>query len=133
MNADQIGIDLLAMLQLDAIANCICWVHARGASIPLLAVAVAGSPHIRIYDGRGENQQPLQTLNSLHRFPVSVMVFNNEYDCVVSGDENGMLEYWTPTSNYEKPENVWKMKSLTNLFEFKKSKSVPVSITMSPT
>lgn len=121
------------MLQLDETPNCICWVHARGASIPLLAVAVAGSPYIRIYDGRGENQQPLETLKSLHRFPVLVMAFNNEHGCVVSGDENGMLEYWSPTSNYEKPENVWKMKSSTNLFEFKKSKSVPTSITMSPT
>jgi peptidylprolyl isomerase domain and WD repeat-containing protein 1 len=132
-DADQPALDLLAMLQLDATPNCICWVHARGASIPLLAVAVAGSPHIRIYDGRGENQQPLETLKSLHRFPVSVMAFNNEHDCVISGDANGMLEYWSPTSNYEKPENVWKMKSSTNLFEFKKSKSVPISITMSPT
>ncbi|KAE9985184.1 hypothetical protein EG328_007724 [Venturia inaequalis] len=130
---DVVTFDLLAMLQLDAIANCICWVHARGASIPLLAVAVAGSAQIQIYDGRGENQQPLHTLKSLHRFPVSVMAFNNEYDCVISGDESGMLEYWSPTSNYEKPENVWKMKSSTNLFEFKKSKSVPASITISPT
>lgn len=132
-NANGLALDLLAMLQLDVTPNCICWVHARGASIPLLAVAVAGSPYIRIYDGRGENQQPLETLKSLHRFPVVVMTFNNGHDCVISGDENGMLEYWSPTNSYEKPENVWKMKSSTNLFEFKKSKSVPVSITMSPT
>jgi peptidylprolyl isomerase domain and WD repeat-containing protein 1 len=126
-------IDLLAMLQLDAAPKSVCWVHARGASLPLLAVGIADSPHIRIYDGRGENQEPIHTIKSLHRSPVSIMAFNNEYDCVISADEGGMLEYWSPTSNYEKPENVWKMKSSTNLFEFKKAKSVPVSINISPT
>jgi peptidylprolyl isomerase domain and WD repeat-containing protein 1 len=43
-----------------------------------------------------------------------------------------MLEYWSPSSNYEKPSNVFDMKSSTNLFDFKKSKSTPSSITMSP-
>jgi len=61
------------------------------------------------------------------------MTFNNEYDCVISADEGGMLEYWSPSNNYEKPENVWKLKSSTGLFDFKKAKSVPVSITVSPT
>lgn len=121
------------MLQLDVTPNCVSWVHSRGASLPLLAVAVTGSPQIRIYDGRGENQEPLHIIKSLHRSPVSVMAFNNEFDCVVSSDEGGMLEYWSPTSNYEKPENLWKMKSSTNLFDFKKAKSAPVSITVSPT
>jgi len=61
------------------------------------------------------------------------MAFNNEYDCVVSADESGMLEYWSPSENFEKPGNVWSMKSSTNLFEFKKAKSAPASITISPT
>ena len=43
-----------------------------------------------------------------------------------------MVEYWQPGDNYEKPENVFKMKSNTNLFDFKKAKSVPTSITISP-
>lgn len=119
------------MLQLDVTPNCVCWVHSRGASLPLLAIGVASSPHIRIYDGRGENQAPLHTIKSLHRSPVSVMAFNNDFDCVISADEGGMLEYWSPANNYEKPESVFKMKSSTNLFDFKKAKSVPVSISIS--
>jgi peptidylprolyl isomerase domain and WD repeat-containing protein 1 len=60
------------------------------------------------------------------------MSFNDSYDCVVSADDGGMLEYWSPSSNYEKPSNVFDMKTSTNLFEFKKSKSAPTSITISP-
>lgn len=61
------------------------------------------------------------------------MAYNNLYDCVVSVDEGGMVEYWRPGGNYEKPDNVYKYKSSTDLFEFKKSKSLPASITISPT
>jgi peptidylprolyl isomerase domain and WD repeat-containing protein 1 len=130
---DVVTFDLLAMIQLDGAPNCVCWVHKRGASLPLLAVGMADKPEIRVFDGRGENQTPLHVIKGLHRSPVAVMVFNNECDCVISGDESGMLEYWSPSNNYEKPSNVWNMKSSTNLFEFKKAKSAPVSINVSPT
>jgi hypothetical protein len=42
-----------------------------------------------------------------------------------------MVEYWRPGS-YEKPDNVFEYKSSTNLFEFKKAKSTPASLTISP-
>jgi peptidylprolyl isomerase domain and WD repeat-containing protein 1 len=73
-----------------------------------------------VHDGRGENQQPLHTIKSLHKSSVSLMAYNNNYDCVISVDEGGMLEYWRSGDNYEKPDNVFSMKSSTNLFEFKK-------------
>ncbi|RYP54915.1 hypothetical protein DL768_000479 [Monosporascus sp. mg162] len=129
---DVITFDLLAMLSLDYTPRCICWVHKRGASIPLLAVSDDGKPLIDIYDGRGESSDPIHSIKGLHRSVVSVMAFNHAYDCVVSADEKGMLEYWSPNANYEKPNNVFQYKSSTNLFEFKKAKSTPVSITVSP-
>ncbi|KAL9066055.1 MAG: hypothetical protein Q9157_007271 [Trypethelium eluteriae] len=94
---------------------------------------VSSDNSIRLYDGRGEQTTPLHTISGLHRKPVSIISFNNEYDCVISVDKGGMIEYWRPSDNYEKPDNVFDMKSATNLFEFKKAKSVPTSITFSPT
>ncbi|KAI2777305.1 hypothetical protein F4815DRAFT_481637 [Daldinia loculata] len=129
---DVITFDLLAMLPLDYVPKCVCWVHKLGASLPLLAVSDDSKPLIYIYDGRGENQTPIHTIKGLHRSPVSIMAFNDAYDCVVSADDNGMLEYWSPSANYEKPENVFQYKSSTNLFDFKKAKSTPVSLTISP-
>ena len=87
---------------------------------------------LRVYDGRGETQTSLHTNSSLHRSPVIVMAYNNAYDCVISADENGMIEYWRPDANFEKPDNVFQYKSSTSLFEFKKAKSLPSSITISP-
>jgi peptidylprolyl isomerase domain and WD repeat-containing protein 1 len=130
---DVITFDLLAMLTVEFTPKCVCWVHQRGASLPMLAVSDEVNHSIRIYDGRGDNLEPIHTMNGLHRSVVSLMAFNNTYNCVVSADESGMLEYWRPGGNYEKPDNVFEYKSSTDLFEFKKSKSVPASITISPT
>ncbi|KXJ91961.1 hypothetical protein Micbo1qcDRAFT_146739 [Microdochium bolleyi] len=130
---DVISFDLLSMLTLDYDPRCICWVHKRGASLPLLAISDDAKPLIHVYDGRGENQEPMHTIKGLHRSVVSLMAFNETFDCVVSADDSGMVEYWSPNSNYEKPENVFQYKSSTNLFDFKKAKSVPTSISISPT
>ena len=129
---DVITFDLLSILQLERAPRVICWVHKRGASLPLLAVSFEESNDVEIYDGRGESQKPLHTISKLHRSPVKAIAYNNEYDCAVSADDNGTVEYWRPNGNYEKPENVFGLKSSTDLFAFKKSKSVPTSITISP-
>lgn len=130
---DVVTFDLLSVINLDKMPKCICWIHQRGASLPMLAVSTESSPDIRIYDGRGTTEEPVKIIQKLHRQTVTTMAFNNEYNCVISADEGGMIEYWSPGSNYEKPDNVFEMKSGTSLFEFKKAKSIPTSITVSPT
>jgi peptidylprolyl isomerase domain and WD repeat-containing protein 1 len=112
--------DLLSILNLEYTPRAVCWVHGRGASLPLLAVADGEKPLIRMYDGRGETQEAVHVLKNVHRSPVTLMAYNNHYDCVVSIDEGGMVEYWRPNGSYEKPDNVFSMKSSTSLFEFKK-------------
>ena len=124
--------DLLTILQLETIPKAICWVHRRGSSIPLLAVSSEANNTIAIYDGRGELQTPVHTINSLHKQPVAQIAYNNHYDCVVSADDSGMVEYWRPHGTYEKPDDVFQYKSSTDLFEFKKAKSLPTTITISP-
>ncbi|KAF3044650.1 hypothetical protein E8E12_007340 [Didymella heteroderae] len=130
---DVVTFDLLAMLSLDYSPRAVCWVHGRGASFPQLAVSSEDNSWIRIYDGRGENLEPLHVLKTIHRAPVSLMAYNNAYDCVVSVDNGGMVEYWQPSGSFSKPNNVFTMKSSTNLFDFKKAKCVPSSLTISPT
>ncbi|KAK2734153.1 hypothetical protein FQN57_001868 [Myotisia sp. PD_48] len=129
---DVVTFDLLAVLNLDFVPGCVCWVHQRGASLPLLAVTSESENIILIYDGRCENTQPLHRLTSIHRFPVATMAFNDPFDCVVSVDTKGMVEYWQPRDNFEKPDSVFDLKSSTDLFAFRKSKSLPSSITFSP-
>lgn len=129
---DVVIFDLLAMLEPEVPPKAVCFVHGTGSSFPLLAVSSELDGRISIFDGRGENQTPLHTVTGLHRKSVHAIAYNNAYDCVVSADEGGMVEYWRPSGSYDKPDNVFDIKSNTSLFEFKKAKSVPTSITMSP-
>ncbi|CAE6454009.1 unnamed protein product [Rhizoctonia solani] len=63
------------------------------------------------------------------------MTYTDHFDTVVSADESGFVEYWQPREPYEPPKDVpgmWEFKSNTDLYEFKKTKSVPTSLTFSP-
>jgi peptidylprolyl isomerase domain and WD repeat-containing protein 1 len=119
---DVVTFDLVGVIALGEgeVPGCVAWVHGRGASMPLLAVGFEGSSEIRVFDGRGGNDKPVQVVGKLHKRPVTTMAYNDRWDCVVSADEGGMVEYWSPGSGYEKPDGVWDMKSSTNLFDFKK-------------
>ncbi|EFX06150.1 peptidyl-prolyl cis trans isomerase [Grosmannia clavigera kw1407] len=148
---DVMTFDLLSTITLDFEPRCICWVHRRGAPLPLLAVSEAEKPNIHIYDGRGEAGaqqaaagrskvetgstllQPLHTLTAMHRSVVTLMAYNEAFDCVVSADVGGMLEYWRPSGTYKTPDNVFRLKSATSLYEFKKAKSAATALTIAPT
>ena len=127
--------DMLAIMSLGYALKTLCWVHKKGASVPLLAVSEATKPIIHVHDTRDSqvSKEPIHTIRSLHKDIVSIMAYNDRFDCVVSTDEGGMVEYWKPSGNYERPDSVFKLKSATNLFEFKKSRSVPTSLSLSPT
>lgn len=129
---DVITFDLLAMIPLELMPQCVCWIHRRGASFPLLAVSDEKTSLIQVFDGRGEKNEPVHIIKSLHRSPIRCMAFNDAFDCVVSSDEGGSVEYWRPGGNYDKPDNVFAYKSSTDLFDFKKAKSSPASLTISP-
>ncbi|KAJ7675792.1 hypothetical protein DFH06DRAFT_1266388 [Mycena polygramma] len=131
---DVVNFDMINIITLGYTPHCCCWVHRRGQAQGLLAISDAATGVIRLYDGRG-GDTPLETIENLHRFPVHVMTYSDRYDTVISADEGGFMEYWQPTEPFERPKNVnglWSYKSETDLYEFKKSKSTPTCITLSP-
>ncbi|EIW81070.1 hypothetical protein CONPUDRAFT_165295 [Coniophora puteana RWD-64-598 SS2] len=131
---DVVNFDMINILKLGYTPLACCWVHRRGQAQGLLAISEQGTGIIRIYDGRGDDK-PIMVVDKLHRSPVHVMTYSDRFDCVISADENGFIEYWQPTEPFELPKNVpglWSFKSSTDLYEFKKAKSIPTCITLSP-
>ncbi|GAA5982897.1 hypothetical protein JCM11641_002620 [Rhodosporidiobolus odoratus] len=125
--------DMINILKLPYAPRVACWVHNKHDARTLLAISDYDSPIIRIYDGRGDGK-PLYTLNKLHRDSVHLMMYNPLYDAVISIDVGGMIEYWEPRDPFEKPDGVeWTSKAQTGLYEFKKTKSTPVALSLSPT
>ncbi|TEB40067.1 peptidyl-prolyl cis-trans isomerase [Coprinellus micaceus] len=128
---DVVNFDMINIIKLDFEPLACCWVHKSGEA----QSSDAASGVIRLYDGRGHGT-PLQVVDSVHRFPVHVMTYSDQYKTVISADESGFIEYWQPVEPYGLPKNVpklWQYKSETDLYEFKKSKSTPTCITLSPT
>ncbi|KAI6030857.1 hypothetical protein F5J12DRAFT_762754 [Pisolithus orientalis] len=131
---DVMNFDMINMFNLDYRPVACCYVHKRGQAQGLLAISDQGSGTIRIYDARGDGK-PLAVVDKLHRYPVHLMAYSDRFDTVISADENGFVEFWEPTEPFELPKKVpgmWKYKSTTDLYEFKKTKSVPTCITLSP-
>ncbi|KAF8903137.1 hypothetical protein CPB84DRAFT_1774958 [Gymnopilus junonius] len=131
---DVVNFDMINIIKLGFKPQACCWVHKRGQAQGLLAVSDSSSGTIRLYDGRG-GDIPLETIESVHRFPVHVMAYSDRYDTVISADDGGFIEYWQPSEPFGLPRNVkdlWQYKSETDLYEFKKSKSTPTCITLSP-
>ncbi|KAL5482454.1 CYP15 [Sanghuangporus weigelae] len=131
---DVINFDMINMIKLGFVPHACCWVHKKGKAQALLAVSESNSGAIHIYDSRGD-EKPLLVVDKVHRSPVHLMTYNDRYDTVISADENGFVEYWQPFEPFEPPRNVprmWEYKTSTDLFEFRKAKSTPTCIVLSP-
>ncbi|KAJ1672683.1 Peptidyl-prolyl cis-trans isomerase cyp15, partial [Spiromyces aspiralis] len=90
----------------------------HSSQVKLMAVSRGGE------DGR-------RYLNQRLRFTCAD--YNPPAHCVVSVDVTGMVEYWVPEEPYNIPDTVdFEVKSQTDLYEFKKKKAVPLSLTFSP-
>ena len=125
--------DMYGIIKVDFIPKTICWIHGRGASLPLLAVSAEDQPRILIYDGRGTKAEPIHEVDSAHDDPIHAIVFNPRYDCAVSADETGYIEYWSPKHAYQAPPNVWQWLSKTDFAALNRDKVAPASLTISPT
>ncbi|KAH6564930.1 hypothetical protein BASA62_007638 [Batrachochytrium salamandrivorans] len=135
---DVINFDMINMFKLDYLPNAVAWVYKRGQAQTLLACSDKESGTINFYDGRGGTTL-IKSISTLHSMPVHIMRYHPGADTVVSVDTGGMVEYWTPALTtdlgYGVPEVSavsWKFKSETDLYTFKKAKTVPTSLVFSP-
>jgi peptidylprolyl isomerase domain and WD repeat-containing protein 1 len=90
-----------------------------------------------MYDGRSPSVVPIATIDSLHSSPVHILAYNPVADVCVSVDEGGMFEYWCydslHTPCYTTPTTLaFTHKSDTDLYDYKKQKSAPATLTFSP-
>lgn len=80
--------------------------------------------------------EPISTASKIHRAPVHILSFNSQHNVVVSCDISGFVEYWTPEEPFPAPSpskipDIFELKSTTDLFDFKKTKTVPTTFTFS--
>jgi len=129
---DVVNFDMINMIKLEYTPSCALWIHKPGDAINELAISDSESPLINIYDGKGSSE-PLKTLK-VHMKPVVSMAYCHLFDIVISSDGGGMVEYWSGSGqDYSFPKAAhFESKLDTDLYEFAKSKTYPLNMTISP-
>eukprot|EP01113_Clastostelium_recurvatum_P020926 TRINITY_DN2477_c0_g1_i1.p1 TRINITY_DN2477_c0_g1~~TRINITY_DN2477_c0_g1_i1.p1 ORF type:complete len:663 (-),score=150.28 TRINITY_DN2477_c0_g1_i1:90-2078(-) len=132
---DVLTFDMINMFKLPYIPSACTWIHKRGSARPIVAVADRATSIVRLYDPSSDQGEPMHSFTKLHRTPVRLMAYNEPYDTVVSIDTSGLIEYWSPdpSRDYRVDEAMinFKMKTETDLYEFAKLKTTPVSLCFS--
>uniref|UniRef100_H2YC14 peptidylprolyl isomerase n=1 Tax=Ciona savignyi TaxID=51511 RepID=H2YC14_CIOSA len=107
------------------------WVYSTGSRIQAVAVSEQGKGEIFIYDGRGGGEV-IHTLK-IHSAEVTAIRYNPKFRAAISGDAQGMLEYWGE-NDFKFPKSTLKFefKTDTDLYELAKLKCHARTITVSP-
>ncbi|AOW02939.1 hypothetical protein B0I73DRAFT_137703 [Yarrowia lipolytica] len=133
---DVAGFDLVNTIDLDFVVGCAAWIDNRG--IPLLAVS--NDQKVVILDvlgGTTQEQCQKAVYTTVHRTAITCMSYSASLDICISVESNGNVEYWRYDGDASRPKveglnpHVFELKSKTDLFTFRKRKSVPSSITIS--
>lgn len=129
---DVVNYDMMLMIRLPFIPGAAQWVYKQGDVKARLAISDRNSSFVHIYDARADSNEPIIS-KEIHLGPVKVMRYNPVFDTVISADDKGIIEYWSPdTLRFPESEVCFRLKSDTNLFEIVKSKTTVSAIEVSP-
>ena len=129
---DVLGFDMVHMISLDYRPHLCQWLHHRR-----LAVTEYQSPVVRLYDSAAATNVPLSIFSKIHHSPIVVMAFHSAFQCMISSDTKGMIEYWNVESGSTDDVHVtagleFTFKLDTGLYDLVKFKTQATSIAVSP-
>jgi peptidylprolyl isomerase domain and WD repeat-containing protein 1 len=135
--------DMVHMIELPFIPSAVEWIHPKRKAVKgIVAVGEEGTGDIHLYSSEGDDtgstgsetsSQPLKTIQ-LHSATVTIIKYNELFGACVSADVSGNIEYWATDDGgeYELPGNIsFQFKTDTDLYEFQKLKTVPLSLEFS--
>ncbi|KAB2614953.1 peptidyl-prolyl cis-trans isomerase CYP71-like [Pyrus ussuriensis x Pyrus communis] len=129
---DVVNYDMMVMIRTEFVPGAVEWVYKQGDVKARLAISDRDSSYVHIFDARSGTNEPI-IFREVHLGPVKVMRYNPVFDTVISADQQGMVEYWSPdTLKFPETGVKFRMKSDTNLFEIPKCKTTVSSIEVSP-
>lgn len=125
------GLDMISFIEFGFEPRKVCWVHHR--EVDRIIVSERGTGKIHLYDAQQpDDEGSTDTIEKLHKQSVGILEYNDHFDCMVSGDDSGMIEYWQPIEPYEKPQGLFDLKSDTDLYTFRKRKQQLDQLVISP-
>ncbi|EAL73116.1 WD40 repeat-containing protein [Dictyostelium discoideum AX4] len=109
------------------------WVYGVNSSKTLIAISSRESSIINLYDSKSDDTsgKPLHIVE-LHNKSVHLIKFNQQFQSVISCDIGGSVEYWDIEEPFDQPTNVnFQMKLETDLYDFEKQSTLPISLEIS--
>ncbi|PKI78737.1 hypothetical protein CRG98_000804, partial [Punica granatum] len=129
---DVVNYDMMVMIRLPYVPGAVEWVYKQGDVKAKLAISDRNSSFVHIYDARAGTNEPIIS-REVHLGPVKIMKYNHACDTVISADDRGIIEYWSPaTLKFPVDEVKFKLKSDTNLLEIAKCKTTVSTVEVSP-
>ncbi|KAJ2556790.1 Peptidyl-prolyl cis-trans isomerase cyp15 [Coemansia sp. RSA 1933] len=129
---DVVNFDMVGIIDTDFAPGALCWIKDPLDQSACVIATDSDSSIAYVFDPySGTN--PKRIVDKIHRQPIILLAYNPVEECVVSVDKGGMVEYWTLEEPFILPKSIdFKLKSQTDLYEFKKSRCVPNSLVFSP-
>lgn len=130
---DVLSFDMIHSLRLEEPPLACEWVHPRAAAKGMLAVSGSRTGAVRVYKADAESGAPPALVVRAHSRPVHLLRYNEAAGHVVSADASGAVECWDAATGECPPPRglAYRFKSDTDLFEFARRKTVPVSLDVS--
>lgn len=124
--------DMIGMIKVDFEPGCACWGFKNTSGNETLVISDKNSPNIYIFDAREGNNESKDVVQ-FHSSPVIGMGYNEPFDCIISTDKKGTIEYWSPTTKELLKEFLsFESKMETDLYSLTKAKIYSKSIAIGP-
>ena len=127
---DVVNFDMTLMIRLPFEPTACEFVYRKGEAQQKIAIA-APTGAIHVYDAASDAATPVKIV-SAHRATVRAMRYNAAKRAVISADDKGVVEYWSPTT-YEFPSDAvdFRFKLDTDLYCMAKAKTSALSLEVS--
>lgn len=124
--------DMIAILKLDYEPGHACWGYKKKSARHFLIISERTKPDAHVYDIRENSSKPMSTVK-FHGAPITAMAFNEQQDAVISCDEKGSIEYWSPSEGQLIKDGLsFTSKFSTDLYALMKSKATACALAISP-
>lgn len=105
------------MIETNYVPNASSWIHMKGSE-KRIVVSERDTNILNVYNI--ESKDPIKVLK-IHNKPVHLIQYNSVFDTVVSVDQIGVIEYWSPSTFSLPQKNLkFKYKAETDLYHFAK-------------
>jgi len=127
---DVVNFDMTLMIRLPFVPTACEFVYRKGEAQQKIAV---GDPagKIHVYDTTSDGAEPIKIVET-HRAAVRVIRYNAAKRVVLSADDKGVIEYWSPTT-YDFPADAvdFRFKLDTDLYCMAKAKTKALTMEVS--